>query len=69
VCEAAHSAAIVAAIVSLAERLQLEVVAEGIETEAQCATLIGLGCKVGQGYLLGRPEAPAARPPGRLLAA
>jgi EAL domain-containing protein (putative c-di-GMP-specific phosphodiesterase class I) len=69
ICEAPHSAAIVAAIVSLAERLKLEVVAEGIETEAQRAMLIGLGCTVGQGYLLGRPAEAGNGPAGRLLAA
>jgi EAL domain-containing protein (putative c-di-GMP-specific phosphodiesterase class I) len=31
------------------------VIAEGIETEVQLAELIGLGCKLGQGYLLSRP--------------
>ena len=60
VCEAPHSAAIVAAIVSLSERLGLELVAEGIEREAQRAMLMRLGCNIGQGYLLGRPEAGTA---------
>ena len=62
VCDAAHSAAIVAAIVSLAERLELEVVAEGIETEGQRAALRALGCQVGQGYLFGQPASAAAAP-------
>ena len=57
VCEEAHSAAIVAAMVCLAERLGLEVVAEGIETGAQRDALLGMGCLIGQGYLLGRPVA------------
>ncbi len=51
-----HGAAIVTAIVSLADRLDLEVVAEGIETEAQSAALRDLGCRAGQGYLYGRPS-------------
>ena len=55
ICTAPHSAAIVAAIVSLADRLDLEVIAEGIETEKQRTMLLNLGCWAGQGYLLGRP--------------
>ena len=64
IVDAPHSAAIVAAIVSLADRLGLEVVAEGVETEEQRATLVKLGCRGGQGYLFGRPvsaTAPACR--------
>jgi predicted signal transduction protein with EAL and GGDEF domain len=30
-------------------------VAEGVETEAEAATLLDLGCTVGQGYLVARP--------------
>ncbi|MFP4512888.1 MAG: putative bifunctional diguanylate cyclase/phosphodiesterase [Acidimicrobiales bacterium] len=48
--------AIVAASVNLAHSLGIEVVAEGIETEAQLAAAIDLGCDQGQGYLLGCPE-------------
>jgi EAL domain-containing protein (putative c-di-GMP-specific phosphodiesterase class I) len=35
--------------------LELEVVAEGIETAAQLACLEDLGCHFAQGYHLGRP--------------
>ena len=64
--EAPHSAAIVAAIVSLADRLDLEVIAEGVETENQREALVGLGCVAGQGYLFGRPmEATALLPQPR----
>lgn len=69
ICEAPHSAAIVGAVLSLAERLKLEVVAEGIETEEQRAMLLRLGCTVGQGYLLGRPADASIYPGSRLLAA
>ncbi len=48
--------AIVAASVTLAHSLGIEVVAEGVETEAQLAAAIDLGCDHAQGYLLGRPE-------------
>jgi diguanylate cyclase (GGDEF)-like protein/PAS domain S-box-containing protein len=47
--------AIVAAIVALAHALQIRVVAEGVETEAQRAFLKSIGCDFIQGYLVGRP--------------
>ena len=53
-----ESTAIVRAIVSLAQALELRTVAEGIETEGQLAAVTELGCDLGQGFLLGRP-APA----------
>jgi EAL domain-containing protein (putative c-di-GMP-specific phosphodiesterase class I) len=46
-------------VVNLGKTLGLEVLAEGVETEAQLAYLRGLGCDYMQGYLLGRPM-PAA---------
>ena len=46
-------------VVNLGKTLELEVLAEGVETEAQLAYLRGLGCDYMQGYLLGRPM-PAA---------
>jgi diguanylate cyclase (GGDEF)-like protein len=52
--------AITTAIVAMARGLQLRVVAEGVETQAQARFLRGLGCDELQGFLLGRPVAPAA---------
>jgi EAL domain-containing protein (putative c-di-GMP-specific phosphodiesterase class I) len=49
---------IVDAILALAGAFRMDVVAEGIETEAQLAALIKRGAVVGQGYLIARP-APA----------
>ena len=46
------------AVVSLAHKLGMTVVAEGIETEAQYDTLVQLGCDCGQGFLLARPLTP-----------
>ncbi len=49
------SRALVETITSLARSLKLEVVAEGVETEAQCVLLRKLGCQVGQGYYFAKP--------------
>ncbi|MDQ1565831.1 MAG: hypothetical protein QOF96_711 [Actinomycetota bacterium] len=50
-------APIVAAMIAMAHALKMEVVAEGVETEAQRAFLTRHGCDIGQGYLFGRPVA------------
>lgn len=47
--------AIVIAIIAMGHSLHLQVVAEGVETEEQLATLKKCGCETIQGYLLGRP--------------
>jgi diguanylate cyclase (GGDEF)-like protein/PAS domain S-box-containing protein len=46
--------ALARAILSLAEALDLDTVAEGIEHDSQRDTLLELGCKTGQGYLFGK---------------
>lgn len=46
-------------VVMLGHSLGLRVVAEGVETEAQLATLRAIGCDLVQGFLLGRPMPPA----------
>ena len=50
--------AIVRAITTLAENLQLSAIAEGVETLAQANRLRALGCRVAQGYLFAMPEHP-----------
>jgi diguanylate cyclase (GGDEF)-like protein len=57
--EASPDAALAAGVLPLARALGIEVVAEGIETEAQLAHLFALGYRTGQGYMLARPG-PAA---------
>jgi diguanylate cyclase (GGDEF)-like protein len=53
------NASLVKAIISLGHSLAIEVVAEGVETEAQAALLRDDGCDTIQGYLLSKPL-PAA---------
>jgi diguanylate cyclase (GGDEF)-like protein len=52
-----HSAALIQAILAMARGMDMEVVAEGIETEEQAKLLRLLGCRFGQGFGLGRPVA------------
>jgi diguanylate cyclase (GGDEF)-like protein/PAS domain S-box-containing protein len=51
---------IIKAVMAIAQSLQLAVVAEGVETQAQIDFLVGLGCTTVQGYMLGRPLPAAA---------
>lgn len=55
-----RAGAITAAILSLGEALGVELVVEGVETEAQFALLSRQGFQVIQGYLTGRPMSAAA---------
>lgn len=48
-------AAIVASILDIAKHLQLDVVAEGVETKEQAAFLKSIGSSVNQGYLYSAP--------------
>jgi EAL domain-containing protein (putative c-di-GMP-specific phosphodiesterase class I) len=50
-----NDAAIVASVITLAKAMNLEVIAEGIETEEQLAFLRKKKCLQGQGYLFSRP--------------
>jgi len=50
-----HSRSIVRAVIGLGRSLDLQILAEGVETEAQYAFLAQEGCEEVQGYLTGRP--------------
>ncbi|MEM8602297.1 MAG: EAL domain-containing protein [Cyanobacteria bacterium P01_H01_bin.121] len=50
---------LVQTIIALGQNLNLQVVAEGIETAEQVKILRSLGCRYGQGYLFGQPAAAA----------
>jgi EAL domain-containing protein (putative c-di-GMP-specific phosphodiesterase class I) len=62
----ARSAQLVHAIVSLARNLRVKVVAEGVETREQLASLRGMGCDYAQGFLFAEPMTEERV--GRLLA-
>jgi diguanylate cyclase (GGDEF)-like protein len=50
-----HDAAITRAIIAVAKSLNLEIVAEGVESAAQRDFLVAMGCRECQGYLYGKP--------------
>ncbi|WP_282110564.1 putative bifunctional diguanylate cyclase/phosphodiesterase [Shewanella algicola] len=50
-----NDAALCEAIIVMAGKLNMQVIAEGIETEEQKQLLIDAGCTLGQGYLLAKP--------------
>jgi len=55
----AENAAIVRAVIQMSRALNLKVVAEGVETQAQAEFLNANGCDILQGYLLAHPMPPA----------
>jgi EAL domain-containing protein (putative c-di-GMP-specific phosphodiesterase class I) len=70
--ESGPAAALARAVVEMAQALGLDVIAEGMENEAQLNAMKALGCPHGQGYVLARPmpldaalELVAHRPTGR----
>jgi diguanylate cyclase (GGDEF)-like protein/PAS domain S-box-containing protein len=58
-CAGTHDP-VVAAVVAMGLALQLDIVAEGVETTEQVAELRRLGCPLAQGFLFSEPLAPAA---------
>ncbi|MBB3654916.1 diguanylate cyclase (GGDEF)-like protein [Rhizobium sp. BK650] len=66
VVESAEQRRVVGSIVEIAKALDVEVIAEGVETEAHAVTLSRLGCDSLQGFALGYPS--SAVDMGRFLA-
>jgi EAL domain-containing protein (putative c-di-GMP-specific phosphodiesterase class I) len=56
--ESVHTQKIVRSVMHMAESLDLQSIAEGIETAEQLAVVRALGCELGQGYLFSRPVPP-----------
>ncbi len=50
------SGELLGAVLGIGQALSLAVVAEGIETQSQLTTLEEMGCKMAQGFLLGKPS-------------
>jgi diguanylate cyclase (GGDEF)-like protein/PAS domain S-box-containing protein len=71
VTESRQGRAFAELIIEFAQVMEIQVIAEGIETKAQRDVLTELGCKYGQGYLLAMPmpwrEAEALLRSGRML--
>jgi diguanylate cyclase (GGDEF)-like protein/PAS domain S-box-containing protein len=70
--ESGPAAALARAVVEMAQALGLDVIAEGMENQAQLTAMKALGCPHGQGYVLARPmpldaalELVVSRPAGR----
>lgn len=57
---------IVQSLIEVARKLDIQVIAEGIETQEQADKLLALGCQLGQGFRFGRPL-PAAEALALLL--
>jgi EAL domain-containing protein (putative c-di-GMP-specific phosphodiesterase class I) len=52
------AAAVVQSVISLAEKLGMSTIAEGVETQRQVDLLRSFGCNVAQGYLFAKPLPP-----------
>ena len=48
--------AVIETIVLLADKFEMEVIAEGVETKFQADWLFQAGCEMGQGFLFGKPQ-------------
>jgi len=58
----------VGSIIALCREQGIQVIGEGVETEAEARCLVGLGCDLLQGYFYARPGPPFPAPaPHRLI--
>lgn len=62
VADSPKRVAIMSAVAQIAQTLDLQVVAEGIETEGEAQLTADLGCDLGQGWFYARPTAPEDLP-------
>lgn len=60
IAETSHDRSLVRTIIAMAQSMDLDLVAEGIETVQQLQSLRELGCDKAQGYLISRPVPPEA---------
>jgi len=60
VADSPVDSAIVKAIIDLANAIGITAIAEGVETAGQVTELMGLGCRVGQGFYFSEPLCAAA---------
>ncbi len=60
VAQGSGSTTLVRGIIGLAHNLELQVVAEGVETREQLTLLQSMGCDINQGFFLHRPMPPDA---------
>jgi diguanylate cyclase len=58
--EDVEDTAIVRMVIELAHTLGMEVIAEGVESEAQATLLKEMGCDLAQGYHFSKPLPPKA---------
>jgi EAL domain-containing protein (putative c-di-GMP-specific phosphodiesterase class I) len=57
-CDDSNDATIVNAIIGMSRGLNIQVIAEGVETQEQVDILRKMGCDLLQGFALGRPMSP-----------
>ena len=55
ICDDEDDVVIVKAIIAMAKSLEMDVIAEGVETHAQRELLAEYGCQLYQGYLFSKP--------------
>ncbi|AKJ26991.1 putative bifunctional diguanylate cyclase/phosphodiesterase [Caldimonas brevitalea] len=58
ICTSQEAALLIRSIIDVAHALEMQVVAEGVETEDERAKLLSLDCDLLQGYLMAKPMAP-----------
>jgi EAL domain-containing protein (putative c-di-GMP-specific phosphodiesterase class I) len=54
-CDDRGSQVIVTALIDIAAKLDMKIIAEGVETAEQVEQLLQMGCQLGQGYRYSRP--------------